>query len=213
MLRFVRLLAQLALTLVVLALPWPSAVKLAILLLIWLVTFWPIGPREFVLFCAVCVLFAAMNASALAQGIFRFSRPDFLGMPVWEFFMWGFYSLHLLRVARGPTPEKTLRLALVLAAAFAIPFATVSSPSVLFSATAVILALSFFFFHDRYDLFYGGYMLFVGALVEYTGVWTGQWSYPDAPLGGVPIWFITMWMGVGLFIRRVAIPLFLQRGE
>lgn len=213
MFRSLRLLAQLALTVLALALPWANAVKLIVLLVIWSLTFWPISRREFILFGAMCILFTAMNAGALAQGVFRFSQPDLLGMPVWEFFMWGFYVLHLLRVVRGPMPDERLRLSLVLVVLFAIPFAAVSSATVLFSATAIVLSISFFFFHDRYDFFYAGYMLFVGALVEYTGVWSGQWSYPDAPPGGVPIWFVPMWAGVGLFTRRVAIPLFLCREE
>jgi hypothetical protein len=47
----------------------------------------------------------------------------------------------------------------------------------------------------------------LGALIEYTGVWTGQWHYPGRHLGGVPLWFLPMWAGVGLFTRRLVLPL------
>ena len=61
------------------------------------------------------------------------------------------------------------------------------------------------------DFAYVAYMVILGALIEYTGVWAGQWSYPENPPGGVPLWFITMWGGVGLFTRRLVLPL-MRRG-
>jgi hypothetical protein len=63
------------------------------------------------------------------------------------------------------------------------------------------------FFHDVHDLAYAGYMILLGAAVEYAGVYAGLWSYPGDPSGGVPLWFITMWGGVGLFLRRLALPI------
>jgi hypothetical protein len=50
-------------------------------------------------------------------------------------------------------------------------------------------------------------MAALGALIEYVDVWTGQWHYPGHPYGGVPLWFVTMWAGVGLFARRLILPL------
>ena len=69
------------------------------------------------------------------------------------------------------------------------------------------LALALGFFHERQDLIYLGYMAVVGALVEYCGVWSGQWHYPGDSFGGVPLWFATMWGGIGLFTRRLILPL------
>jgi hypothetical protein len=50
-------------------------------------------------------------------------------------------------------------------------------------------------------------MVLLGAVVEYTGVNAGQWSYPGDVPGGVPLWFATMWGGIGLFFRRLILPL------
>ena len=47
------------------------------------------------------------------------------------------------------------------------------------------------------DVAYAGYMAALGALIEYVGVWTGQWHYPGQHFGGVPLWFLPMWAGVG----------------
>jgi hypothetical protein len=204
---------QLIATLLVLASPLPNRSKALVLLILWAVTFKPIARAEVLLFAAMCALFTAMNAGALAQGVFRFSDPDVLGMPSWEFFMWGFYILHLLRVVQGPVPIGRPWVPLVFAVAFAVPFSTVPDPQQLLLATAAVLALALLVFHERHDFLYAGYMLLVGALVEYTGVWSGQWSYPANPSGGVPLWFITMWCGVGLFTRRLVLPWLRRRAE
>ncbi|MCC6610760.1 MAG: hypothetical protein IT515_13935 [Burkholderiales bacterium] len=199
--------AQLVGSLIVIAAVPGNAAKLLALLAVWALTFGRLTRAEAVCFVLVCALFSAMNLGALRQGVFFFTHPDFLGMPVWEFFMWGFYVLHLLRMAGGPPPEGRLWLPLALAVAFAVPFSTIADAQALLLATAILLAIALGFFHARLDLAYAGYMILVGALVEYTGVWSGQWGYPGAPPGGVPLWFVTMWGGVGLFTRRLVLPI------
>lgn len=201
------LLLQLTGTLVILAWLPGNALKVAALLVTWSLTFTRFSRSELALFVIVSALFTAMNAGALRQGVFFFAHPDFLGMPVWEFFMWGFYVLHLIRMVGGPAPGGSLWLPLALAVVFAIPFSTIADPQMLLLATGIVLAVSLAFFHDRLDLAYTGYMILVGALVEYTGVWSGQWGYPGDPPGGVPLWFVTMWGGIGLFTRRLVVPL------
>jgi hypothetical protein len=155
----------------------------------------------------VCALFTAMNAAALGQGIFAFSDPDFLGMPVYELFMWGFYVLHTKRVLGGPSAPVPTYGTWALAVLFAATFAAIPDPGLLLLASTLILAVAVLCYHDRWDLAYAGYMVALGAAFEYTGVHSGQWFYPDTPPGGVPLWFITMWGGVGLFLRRLALPL------
>jgi hypothetical protein len=177
------------------------------MVILWAATFARLSRSEFVAFFAVSTLFAVMNVGALQQGVFYFASPDILGMPFYEFVMWGFYVLHLIRMVDGPAPEDRMWIALALAFAFAVPFSTVPSPQMLLLATGIVLVISLGFFHDRLDFAYTGYMILVGALVEYTGVWSGQWGYPGDPPGGVPLWFVTMWGGVGLFTRRLVVPL------
>jgi len=181
--------------------------KLFVFILLWAATFRGLTPRELGVFAAVNVLFAIMDAMAVRQGVFRFTAPDYFGLPVWEFAMWGFYVLHALRMLGGPVPRGALWQVLALALLFAVPFATLADAQPLLAASGVLLALALAFFHERADWRYVGYMIALGALVEYTGVWSGQWAYPgDAP-GGVPLWFVTMWGGVGLFTRRLLLRL------
>lgn len=208
-----RLALQLLATLAILAWAPGNAVKLMGLLALWAATFWRPTRPELVLYLAVCALFTIMNLGALRQGVFVFRRPDLLGMPIYEFFMWGFYVLHLIRMVGGPAPKGRVWLALALAVAFAIPFSTISDPQMLLLATALVLGVCLTFFHERLDLAYAGYMIIVGALIEYTGVWSGEWGYPGDPPGGVPLWFVTMWGGVGLFTRRLVLPILRRYDE
>lgn len=201
------LLIQLATTLAILGFVPGNWWKVACFLLIWAMTFRGLSLSELLVFAAAGALFTVMNLGALKEGVFFFRTPDLLGMPAWEFFMWGFYVLHLIRMVGGPAPTGNLWLPLALAVAFAIPFSTIPDARMLLLATAIILGVALAFFHERFDFAYTGYMIFVGALIEYTGVWSGQWGYPGDPPGGVPLWFVTMWGGVGLFTRRLVLPI------
>lgn len=198
--------AQALATIAVLALVPGNAPKLVTLLTLWALTFVRLSSREAIAYVCVCVLFSVMDAVAVRRGLFAFLNPDFAGLPAWELFMWGFYTLHMLRLLDGPKPSGSLRAVLPLAVLFSLPFSLIEDPVLLLAASGFMLAIALLAFHERWDLVYAGYALLLGAAVEYAGVWSGQWSYPGDPPGGVAPWFATMWAGVGLFIRRLALP-------
>jgi hypothetical protein len=202
-----RLALQLFLTLLILALVPGGWLKLGAFLLVWAATFRGLSLRELGVYAAVSALFAVMDIMAVRQGVFRFTSPDYLGLPVWEFGMWGFYVLHTVRMLDGPPPAGPLWKVLALAALFALPFVTLADQQALLLASALLFAVALGFFHEPADLRYVGYMIAVGAVVEYLGVWSGQWSYPANPPGGVAFWFVTMWGGIGLFTRRLLLRL------
>src|SRR3990167_6273904 len=79
--------------------------QLAALLVLWGITFQKLSKTEVLFVLGACLFFTAMNAASLSQGIFSFTFPDLLGMPVYELFMWGFYLLHLKRLLNGPAPK------------------------------------------------------------------------------------------------------------
>jgi hypothetical protein len=199
--------AQLAATLLILGWLPGNGFKLAAMVLVWSAGFLRLSAREAIMLLVVNLIFLGMNSGALHKGIFRFLHPDALNMPVWEFFMWGFYTLNALRFIGGEPPRERMRLVLIMAVLFSIPFSTVSDPFLLLVVSGVILGIALVLFHEPLDLAYTGYLILMGALIEYVGVWTGQWTYPANPPGGVPLWFITMWGGVGLFTRRLLLPL------
>jgi len=197
---------QLFLTAAALAFLPGAGNKLLAFLVVWLLSFRKLTTRELVAYAVVCALFSVMDILAVRQGVLRFSFPDYAGLPVWEYFMWGFFVLHAIRMLGGPPPGGPYAMAIGLALVFAAPFASLSDPAMLLGASGLALALALAAYHARWDLAYVGYMIAVGAIIEYTGVWSGAWSYPDAPPGGVPPWFVPMWGGVGLFTRRLIVP-------
>lgn len=199
----VTLLLQLAGTVATLAWTPGNVGKLITMIIVWLLGFRGLSRNDLLLMLGINTLFTIMNLGALRQGIFVFQNPDLLGLPVFEFFMWGFYVLHTLRFIGGRPTRSPLIWIIVMAVAFATPFTTIADPKLLLLVTAIILAGCFAFYHEGIDFAYAGYMIFVGAVIEYTGVSAGQWHYPAPPPGGVPFWFITMWGGIGFFVRRL----------
>ena len=207
-----RLILQVIGTIAILALIPGNAAKLAAMLVVWAIGFGRISRAELIVFIGINLLFALMNIGALRKGVFQFSNPDSLGMPVYEFFMWGFYTLNTIRFLGGKTPQGKRWLAIVMAVAMALPFSTIGDAGLLTLVSAVILAISLALYHEPMDFGYVAYMVALGALIEYAGVWSMQWGYPGNPPGGVPFWFITMWGAVGLFTRRLLLPL-MRRGN
>ena len=200
------LLVQIPVALSIIAFVPTNLGKLSAFLVLWTLTFGKLSKPEAIFFFLVCVFFTGMNAASLSQGIFAFTEPDLLGMPVYELFMWGFYLLHTLRLLGGPAPQERQAMAWGLAMLYSTAFALLSNASVLLAVTGVLLLIGILLFHEPMDLAYTGYMVLLGAAIEYAGVHSGQWHYPGDPIGGVPFWFITLWGGVGLFLRRLALP-------
>jgi hypothetical protein len=205
-----RLILQIPLTLLILAWLPSNPGKLIALLVLWACTFGRLSRQESVFYVAVCVFFTGMNAASLKQGIFAFASPDVLGMPVYELFMWGFYLLHARRLLDGPVPQGRRVVVWVLALLYAAAFAAIPDGNTLLAVTAVLLVAGIVMFHEPYDLAYIAYLVLLGAAIEYTGVHSGQWHYPGNPPGGVPLWFITLWGGVGLFLRRLVLPILVR---
>lgn len=200
------LVAQLVGSLFILWADFSNAIKLVALLLLWITTFWPIQRFELVLFIFAGMFFSVMNVLSLKQGIFRFSKPDLLGLPAYEFVMWGFYLLHVQRMLAGQISPKPSAKVWTLALLYAASFAILANPQILLCVTASLLLASLFLHHEPFDLAYAGYMVLIGAFVEYLGTATGLWTYPSPPIGGVPFWFVTLWGGVGFFLRRLIMP-------
>jgi hypothetical protein len=193
-------------TCAVLALAPGNAIKLVILLVLWTLTFGRLSGRELLAALVVCTAFTAMDAEMVRRGAFAFDHPDVAGLAAYEFVMWGFYVLHVARTLGGYASRSRLVAAAVLALVFAATFATLADPRALAVTASVVLIVALWVFRERMDFAYAGYMALVGLLIEYTGVWSGQWHYPGAPIGGVPFWSLPMWAGVGVFARRLVTP-------
>src|SRR5437588_9448738 len=96
-----RMLFQLVGTAAVLGWVPGNQLKLVIMIVIWAVGFGRISAAELLSMSGINLLFVSMDWGALAKGVFRFNHPDLLGLPCYEFFMWGFYTLHTMRMIDG----------------------------------------------------------------------------------------------------------------
>ena len=200
-------LSQVPLTLAILCLFSGSWQILLALLVVWAITFRKLSLEEIGLGLFAGLFFTIMNYLALSQNLFAFSNPDLIKMPVYEFLMWPFYVLHTKRLLGGsqaPQPDLKIYALLVL---YILAFILCGHTLALLAVTTALLCACLFIHHDRKDIVYTLYMIVLGAMIEYTGVHQGHWSYPGNIPGGVPFWFITLWGGTGYFLHRAALPL------
>ena len=139
-------------------------------------------------------------------------------MPYYEPFLWGFYFLNIKRfVSEAPGSVVFERRAVLGLIATALCFSIFSSNTdMMLAATTLSTALLLTMFHQRNDIVYAFYALFLGLVVELFGVTTGLWAYPDPDFVGLPYWFVTLWLSVGILGRRFLIPVvesFTERRE
>ena len=209
--RFQRLalVAQLLITAAILAFVPGNAAKLIAMVIVWAAGFGRVTSAELILMACIDAIFVPMDIATIHQGGFHFTAPNLVGLPYYEFFMWGFYILNAIRFW-GPKPPQagSIALATGLVILFALPFSLITDYRWLLLASASVLAIGIGFFHERRDIaFASSYMIAMGAVIEYAGVQSGQWAYIGQTFAGVPLWFVTMWGGVGLFIHRLGLPL------
>ena len=185
-----------------------SLAVLIVLIALWSIIFYPWRLAEVFSFAIAAVFFLFQNYVCLKAGIFEFKVKDVLLMPYYEPFLWGFYFTALKRFVSG---ERTLRFqtqSLVGLLVTAVVFSLFSrTPSLFFPATIFSTLVLFGLFHTRLDFYYAGYSLMLGFIVELFGVSTGLWWYPAPDFLGIPYWFATMWINVGLLGYRFLIPL------
>jgi hypothetical protein len=184
---------------------------LALILLLcgWLVLFWPIRSSEAVAFLVAAAFFTVQNYVCLQAGLFEFRFKDILLMPYYEPALWGFYFLSMKRFVSGAglDPPPLQWTGVVGTIVTSVMFSVFSgNHQALLVATLCSTAFLFVLFHTRGDVYYATYALILGFIVELFGVSTGLWSYPRPDFLGMPFWFATMWISVGLLGRRFLFP-------
>ena len=175
----------------------------------WAIVFHPVDRSDLALFVVAGLFITVQNYLALQDGLFEFRFKDILLMPYYEPLLWGFYFVTMKRFVNGRKDEHTplgMKAVAGLLATSAM-FALFSSDSrTLFVATACSTAFLFALFHTKVDVQFAIYALVLGFVIELFGVFTGLWWYPAPDILGMPYWFATMWLSVGLLGRRFAIP-------
>jgi hypothetical protein len=175
----------------------------------WYLLFFPFSGSELVAAVLAAGFFLGQNYVCLRAGIFEFRFKDILLMPYYEPALWAFYFVSIKRfvVGRGDdrvvVDKRSVAGLIVTSACFSL-FSFNSHA--LFAATACSTLCLLALFHEKLDVRYALVALAMGFIVEMFGVSTGLWSYPDPDFAGIPLWFATMWMSVGLLGRRFLFP-------
>ena len=183
----------------------PAATLL--LTVIWALVFYPVRLNELIVFALAGVFFLGQNYVCLKAGLFEFRFKDVLLMPYYEPLLWGFYFLSMKRFLGTADNKSNWAKSVAGLVATSIAFSVFSFNSrVLFVATACSTAFLFLLFHSKRDLQHALFGLTLGFVVEVFGVRTGLWSYPAPDFLGMPFWFATMWLSVGLLGYRFLFP-------
>lgn len=199
---------SLVLTLCIIYFVQNTLVIMIILLPLWFIIFRP-SKSEIIMFAIATLSIVGQNYSVLKKGGFTFTHQDFFLMPYYEPFMWGFYYLFLKRFIGEPPGAVRLSAKAVFGLALTVlSFSLFSETKMLLLISTIVSTLVLIvLFHQRHDVYYAAAALGLGFLVELFGVWTGQWHYPDPDFLGIPYWFATMWVSMGVLGRRFLIPL------
>jgi hypothetical protein len=204
--RFRVVLALLLTGLIIHFIPNRPAVVL-LLAAVWAILFYPIGRTELIVFVLAGLFFVVQNYVCLKAGLFEFRFKDVLLMPYYEPLLWGFYYVCMKRFLASADNTHISVKSIAGLVATSIAFSAFSfDPRALFVATACSTAFLFLLFHSRRDLQHAAFGLALGFLVELFGVTTGLWRYPAPDFLGIPFWFATMWLSVGLLGYRFLFP-------
>jgi len=186
----------------------PHPFILPVLLATWLLLLRPFSAADLARWVIAALFFLIQNYLALKDGLFEFRHKEILLMPHYEPLLWGFYFLAITRLVGPERGAKRLDwravLGLVVTSSMFSLFGRESHQ--LFLATSASTALLLAMFHERSDWAYALTALGLGAGVELLGVSSGLWRYPEPDVLGIPFWFATMWLSVGLLGRRFLSP-------
>ena len=203
-----RVTVALAVTLAIVTIVSNRVVTAVLLPIVWWGMFRPLTRGEWVLGAFSAVFFLFQNYMSLKAGLFEFRFKDVLLMPYYEPFLWSFYFLSLKRfvLGSGTVADRLDWRAVAAVVATSVAFSLFTDSRALLLATLVSTGLLFLLFHTPEDVAAAAFALALGFIIELFGVSLGLWWYPAPDFLGIPYWFATMWLSVGLLGRRFLIP-------
>ena len=180
--------------------------RLLLLCIAWLCLFWPLHKKELIAFLVINIIFTINNHMAIQNGIFQFAEPDLFLLPYFEFVMWGFYLIHSHRVVKPKWPQSWKAGPIILTVLFSMCFSLSPNQDILLYSSSTVILLSTAIYRNKNAIQLGLYMIVLGALIEYFGVYFQLWNYPKPYPGGVAFWFATLWYGVGFYYYFILGP-------
>lgn len=174
-----------------------------LLLPMWWILFSGLRKAELIGFVVINLLFIVSDIGAIQNGFFKFTAPDFAGLPVWEFFMWGFYLMHTHRMFPSKVAKSLDFKLLFLAIIFSQLFAIIPNREILLASTSAVLAITLFFYSQQDDILYCAYLMLLGVATEYVGIKFNLWSYPEKDFNSALVQFVIMWGATGIYFRHI----------
>ncbi len=203
-------LLQLFITLLIIVLSPNNIIALIALLIWWKISFKRLTKTESLFFIISSIIYIVGDIGAIKNGFFKFNKPDFLGLPYWEFVAWGFWFLHVHRTVKVTYPKNIYPIIYPTAFIFFLSFSVIKDQTILMSLHTIIL-LGLIIYQFKYDkLFYALYMCSISIIVELIGIHFNLWQYPQGLNAQVFFQFCLLWTNSILFYYFIAGP-FLER--
>ncbi len=201
--RQLRLSFSAILTLLILSLPLDNYFKTLLFLINWFVWLRPFSWVETVTFIIININIVIMEVQVVQKGYFSFTQPDVWGLPLWEFFMWGYFGLVSSRLCPNITFHWSSAIWALL---FSSTFQFVTDQFLLFVLT-LILTISMVIHFGRSALRIGIFALVFGCIFEWLGLATQQWQYSHSDtVLQFPLWGLTMWAGSQIIFSHFLAP-------
>ena len=189
-------------------LPIENYLKMIMILASFYFVYGVFSKEERYLFVGVNLFFMFMNYMSIVNGIFSFSSPDLIRLPWYEFFMWGIYVLHLKRVCELFFKKEFSNYQVSIA-----DFVCVGLVVVVFSVCKdkelvtllPLLVNMFYLIYKKSKLLICSYVYFliIGGILELAGTNSGQWSYPNPDIFGVPYWYVNVFGSFAIYFPLV----------
>lgn len=188
--------------------PIHNLLKLIFCIFSFLLVFKRLNLLEWSLFFGVSVFFTFMNAMAIQNGVFQFLSPDFLGLPWYEFLMWGMYVLHLKRFVEIYFADELNNFKISY-----YDFICLFLVAIFFSVCGLkwqitilpLLVNIFYLTYKNSKLLWLSYLyfIFMGGVLEFIGTRYLEWSYPSPDIAGVPLWYINVFGSFAIYFPLV----------
>lgn len=179
---------------------------LIVLTTVAILTFKKLSCTEWVAYFICSLLFAFADIGAIKNNFFIFNQPDYFGLPIWEFFIWGFYFLHAHRFIKPNYPRHIELKTILFASGFMLLFSLPIGRELQLTLTSILLLITVTFHHSKSDLQFLFYFIFMGAAVEYFGLVANKWHYPNSSIYTASMQFVVMWAGCGVYFNRLLGP-------
>lgn len=188
----------------IMIIPIDNSIKMLAILASFYFIYGVFTKEEVYLFIGVNLFFTFMNYMSIVNGIFAFTQPDLIGLPWYEFFMWGIYFIHLKRVTEifFSAEFKAYQVSLVDFVCVGLVIVVFSVCKDKSSVTIFPLIINIFYLFAKKSKFITSnyfYFLAIGGILELVGTNGGQWVYPHPDFFGVPFWYVNVFGSFAIY--------------